>query len=409
MFFSSGAEFIFVAAFLIFQWVMRKYTGHAVHRGVLFIGNILLLSTLVSYLTLGVHVVLSLLVYAAMVIISKNRNSKGTTIATISILSLIVLFCLRNYPKAFGFESFQFGNSPELILQRLGISYILFRNIQSIVDTLKGRLTPTNAVDYVNFILFFPNFLAGPIDTFNNFQRHFNRKEGRIKRALLWPGIGRITLGYVKKYLIIPLISTYALSYTSLTESMDAQSAILLSALAYSAYIYLDFSGYSDIAIGTGYIMGIRTPENFDSPYLSTNISDFWKRWHMTFSLFLRNLIFKPTVTVINKLGLKRFRTTVTILGYLITFFICGIWHGDTVNFVYWGLWHAFGLAVFKVWSNSKVYGTLHADGSSAMKKNLVLFSGILITFCFVTFGWLFFHYSGEDLTKVFNLLFGLQ
>ncbi|NRA11808.1 MAG: MBOAT family protein [Crocinitomicaceae bacterium] len=295
-----------------------------------------------------------------------------------------------------------------MIIQRLGISYILFRNIQSIVDTLKGKFKPSNPIDYINFILFFPNFLAGPIDTFSNFKRQFERKEGKIKRALIWPGIGRITLGFAKKYLLIPMFSIYALSYEPLMEYMPPQAAILLSITCFSAYIYLDFSGYSDIAIGTGYIMGIRTPENFNSPYLSANIATFWKNWHMTFSKFLRDLIFIPIIKLLNKTGLKSSRTLVTIIGYLLTFFICGIWHGDTVNFVYWGLWHAFGLSIYKLWSSSRLHNKLH-NSNSRIRKNTLTISGVTLTFLFVSFGWLFFHYSGEGLTTVFNLLIGLK
>ena len=219
MFFSSGAEFFLIALFLLFQWGVRRYLTISWQRFTLLVGNIVILSTIISYLTLGLHIGISLLVFLSMLIVSKNQNKKGTRIATLSILTLIVLFCLRNYPKAFGFESFALGNSPELIIERLGISYILFRNIQSIIDSLKGRVTPNNPVDYINFILYFPNFLAGPIDKFSNFQRHFTRKEGRLKSALLWPGVGRITLGFLKKYALIPIFSTYALSYEPLLET----------------------------------------------------------------------------------------------------------------------------------------------------------------------------------------------
>jgi D-alanyl-lipoteichoic acid acyltransferase DltB (MBOAT superfamily) len=406
MLFSSGAEFLIVIAFLLLQWGVRKYLNLQWNRTILLIGNLLVLSTLISFATLGMHMLLSLLVFGILQLLT--RSKKGTRIAALSILTLIALFCIRNYPKAFGFESFQLGNSPELLIQRLGISYILFRHIQSIVDTLKGRLVPKNPIDYINFILFFPNFLAGPIDKFSSFQRHFKRKEGKLKRALFWPGVGRITLGFLKKYAVIPLFSMYALSYEPFLEWMSPQTAILASAACYSAYIFLDFSGYSDIAIGTGYIMGIKTPENFDSPYLTTNIAAFWRKWHMTFSEFLRDLIFKPIVKLINKTRLKPFRNTVSIIGYFLTFFICGIWHGDTVNFVYWGLWHGLGLAIYKVWTSGSLYNRLHG-GSHSGKQFMVTLSGVLLTFSFVTIGWLFFHYKGEDLTTVVETLLGMR
>ncbi len=130
--------------------------------------------------------------------------------------------------------------------------------------------------------------------------------------------------------------------------------AVISAALLYSLYIYIDFSGYCDMAIGMACMMGIRTPENFDNPYFSPNISEFWKRWHITFSTFLRIYVFKPVVSLLNRLPISRYRMLVSVSAYLVTFLVCGLWHGSTLNFVLWGLWHGVGLSVYKLFTYGK-------------------------------------------------------
>lgn len=406
MLFSSGGEFFLVVVFLVLQLLLRKFSPNGFNKAILFLGNIFLLSTMITYGTIVIHLIIGAFVFYSGLTITKYGRSKGKLLSAIIILILILLFVLRAFPKPFGFETFQLTNSAESVIARLGISYILFRHIQYVVDCYKGRISAFSLLDYFNFILFFPNFLAGPIDKYNNFKRWQDRREGKIKRALILPGIGRITVGYIKKFLVVPLIYVYATDYQVLAESMDASVAILLSLSIYSLYIYLDFSGYSDIAIGSGYLMGVRTPENFDMPYLTSNIAEFWRKWHMTFSEFLRDLIFKPIVKGISNWPIKLPRLSVSMAGYILTFFICGIWHGETVNFVYWGLWHGVGLSVYKLWSGTN----LRERWVGRLKQRNRLWvrdwSGILLTFCFVTFGWMFFHYTGEDLTLVFETLF---
>ncbi|MBU1718285.1 MAG: MBOAT family protein, partial [Bacteroidetes bacterium] len=168
----------------------------------------------------------------------------------------------------------------------------------------------------------------------------------------------------------------------------------------YSVYIYMDFSGYSDIAIGTAYLMGIKTPENFNNPYISQSLREFWKRWHITFSYFLRIYVFKPFIRLYNFIFRSKFYLTVSILAYLSTFLICGLWHGSTVNFVYWGLWHGVGLAINRLW--------ISWVGKKKKLQDSLVYKGvsILITFVFVTVGWMFFQYSLPQLQEIFQLLF---
>ncbi|NQT77130.1 MAG: hypothetical protein HQ565_05410, partial [Bacteroidetes bacterium] len=131
----------------------------------------------------------------------------------------------------------------------------------------------------------------------------------------------------------------------------------------------------------------------------SENLSVFWKRWHMTFSNFLFAYVFKPSLSLLNRLFPRFPRMSITVTGYLFTFFICGLWHGDAINFVYWGLWHGVGLSIGKLW---KVYIKLP---DRVLRNNIYKIGSILLTFLFVTIGWMFFQYSQEQIIEIFNTL----
>jgi alginate O-acetyltransferase complex protein AlgI len=239
--------------------------------------------------------------------------------------------------------------------------------------------------------------MAGPIDTLNNFHYWLNTTHVRFNRRMLLAGIGRIFLGAVKALLIVPLIKPYAMDYQVLMPHFGPWGSVCTAALLYSLYIYIDFSGYCDMAIGMAYMMGIRTPENFDNPYFSTNISEFWKRWHITFSTFLKIYVFKPVIALLNRFPIAKYRMVVSVTAYLVTFFVCGLWHGSTLNFVFWGLWHGVGLSVYKLatYRRKPAYDTAWSRTA-----------GILATFLFVTMGWIFFNYPVDQLLNIYKLLF---
>ena len=389
MFFQSTSEFILVLTFILLSFPIRKFIPNKYIKIWLLFANVLLVNTVLNIETLGLQLVLSLAVYFIGKWIHKKPETKPAKhVLIISIVVLVLWFAFRNYIW-----------NGDGIIQRLGMSYILFRHIQYLVDSYKNRIQLFNLVDFINFILFFPNFLAGPIDKYTNFKRWSDRSFHRSQQALVLPGIGKIGIGIIKKYAIVPFIITYATDYHVLAETMGMYLGLGLSLLAYSAYIYLDFSGYSDIAIGTGYVMGIRTPENFRSPYLSTDLAAFWRRWHITFSDFLRDLIFIPLVKFLAKKKSNWPRLLVSGIGYIITFVLCGVWHGNTMNFIYWGLWHGVGLIGVKLW-NVNVTSKYNLGNNTFY--NLVM---MLITLIYVTIGWMFFHYSQDQLIEIFSSL----
>jgi alginate O-acetyltransferase complex protein AlgI len=400
MLFNSYSIFIYILFFVLIYNAVKWITTHIWVRNLLiFIGNILILLTLVKEHTLIVISVFSVLIY----LIGKILQLKNSKIILTSTLSIILLlFIIRNYPyiqHQLSDGIFSFINAPILSVQKLGLSYILFRFIHFLVESYRKKIQRSNFITFLNYILFFPTFIAGPIDTYNNFAYWVGHDRTSYDWKLFFAGISRILIGSVKVIGIVPLIIVYATDYTSLLPSFSAWWAIIVSLLAYSAYIYLDFSGYSDITIGTAYMIGIKTPENFNNPYFSQNLAEFWKRWHITFSGFLKMYVFKPTIRVFSSFINIKHRLLITILSYIVTFTICGLWHGSSINFVYWGLWHGVGLAINKVWT-SQFKPKFSFCNSTGYK-----IGSIILTFIYVTVGFVFFQYSQNQLIELFKLL----
>ncbi len=400
MLFNNYSIFICFITFVLVYNAVKFVSKSIVLRNIIVLaGNLFILLTLVKEHTLIVIAVLCLLVFLIGKVL-QNKNSRVLLFTSLTLI--IVLFSIRNYTyiqECLAKGIFSFLNAPILSVEKLGLSYILFRLVHYLVESYKNKIHRSNFITFLNYIFFFPSIIAGPIDTYNNFSFWIGNNKLKYHRSLFFAGVTRIFMGAVKTIGIVPYIIHYATDYTTLTANFSPTLAILISLLAYSAYIYLDFSGYSDIAIGSAYLIGIKTPENFNNPYVSQNLSEFWKRWHITFSLFLKLYVFKPTIILYNRVINPKHRLLVTVLCYLTTFIICGLWHGDKINFLYWGLWHGVGLAINKIWT-VKIKPRMPFSN-----KPSYAFVSILLTFIYVTIGWIFFNYSEEQLITLYNLI----
>ena len=398
MLFQTGQLFfcilLFIALFVACKWVFRKGWLNNV---VLLLGNALILTNIVRPKSVLILLIVAVVCYGAGVLLQRK---KWRWLLALTLTLLIALFAIRSYPlvwKWFGEFWTTSMKKPFFSVEKLGLSYILFRLIHWLVECHRGTLRTRNFLSYINYLFFFPTFMAGPIDTLNNFHYWVNTTRVRFNARMLLAGVGRIFLGAVKTLLIVPLMLPYATDYQALLPNMGPWGAVICAALLYSLYIYIDFSGYCDLAIGMAYMMGIRTPENFNTPYLSANIAEFWKRWHITFSSFLKAYVFKPVINLLNRFPIRKYRMTVSVTAYLVTFFVCGLWHGCTLNFVIWGLWHGVGLSMYKIGTR------IHPPQPTRLNRVL----GITITFLFVTVGWIFFNYPMEELSNLTKLLFG--
>lgn len=261
----------------------------------------------------------------------------------------------------------------DLILP-VGISFYTFQSISYIVDVYKGRVAPTRTwLEYAFFLSFFPALVAGPIVRADYFLPQI-RENRHSTRDEVYMGLWLIILGVVKKAIIADYIAQYNdLIFQSPTGYSGFET--VMGIIGYTMQIYCDFSGYSDMAIGIALIMGFKLAQNFNFPYKSQNLTDFWRRWHISLSTWLRDYIYIP-------LGGNRKGTRRTYINNFATMLIGGLWHGAAWKFVFWGAMHGAGLAVHKA---SKPW--LDRLGSSWPVK---AFSWLL-TMAVVALLWVFF------------------
>lgn len=233
------------------------------------------------------------------------------------------------------------GNFQPLdIILPVGISFYTFQSISYIVDVYKGRVSPTETwIEYLFFLSYFPALVAGPIVRADYFLPQIQNRD-HASRQEMTAGLWLIILGLVKKAVVADYIAQYNdLIFASPTGYSGLES--LMGVVGYVVQIYCDFSGYSDMAIGISAIMGFRLTRNFDFPYKSRNLTDFWRRWHISLSTWLRDYVYIP-------LGGNRRGTLRTYVNNFLTMLVGGLWHGAAWKFVIWGGMHGIGLIVHK-------------------------------------------------------------
>lgn len=290
-----------------------------------------------------------------------------------------------------------FGSSFDVsrIVLPVGISFYTFQTISYTVDVYRQKLKPVkNIIDFGFYVSFFPQLVAGPIVRAAEFIPQLYQKF-KLTKQEFGHAVFLILNGLVKKMLISDYISINfvdrifdaPLSYTGFEN--------LMAVYGYSIQIYCDFSGYTDIAIGVALLLGFRLPINFNSPYKAMNITDFWRRWHISLSSWLRDYLYIPLGG--NRKGKARMH-----INLMITMLLGGLWHGANMRFVIWGGLHGLGLVIHKLWvkmnlSLSKYYST------RSSKNVLFRFISVFTTFHLVTFAWIFFR-SGT-LKDAFNMI----
>jgi alginate O-acetyltransferase complex protein AlgI len=232
----------------------------------------------------------------------------------------------------------------------LGISFFTFHAISYLIDVYRRDIQPSrNILDFTTYFVMFPHLVAGPIVRFAHVMDDLRQKRGSFD--LFYSGVARFVIGLGKKTLIANQVAIVADATFALPADTLGTGAAWLGALAYTLQIYFDFSAYSDMAIGLAAMFGFRFHENFNHPYGASSMQDFWKKWHISLSSWLRDYLYIP-------LGGNRNGKTRTYINLLLVFFICGLWHGANWTFILWGVYHGlflvlerFGLAR---WIDSK-------------------------------------------------------
>lgn len=279
-----------------------------------------------------------------------------------------------------------------LDLNWLGFSYVAFRLIHTLRDRQTGLLPALSLRDYLTYVIFFPAYIAGPIDRAERFQKDMaalpERERWDGERWL--NGISRIASGLFKKFVIADSLALgLALNPVNAAQT-EATVWLWVLLYGYALRLFFDFAGYSDIAIGIGILFGVKLPENFNAPYLKTDITTFWKSWHMTLSDWARFYVFTPLSRGLLRRKPKPPTLVIVLIAHLATMITIGLWHGITINFLIWGIWHAAGLFVHKVWTD-RTRKWERELSKRAGRYRVYRGTAWVITVQFVVLGWVWF------------------
>lgn len=320
----------------------------------------------------------------------KHKNQTVIFYASI-LVSLLPLILVKIAP-------FTSENPNQSLFSFLGISYLTFKSIAMIIEMRDGTLTDFSLKDFIRFMIFLPTFSSGPIDRFRRFQSDYITLPSKedymdmLNKAVMY-----IMLGFLYKHII-----SYCLG--SLLLPILENKAILVGGFfnrqtVYVMYVYglnlfFDFAGYSMFAIAISYMMGIKTPENFNKPFLSPNLKEFWNRWHMSLSFWFRDFVFMRLVHFLIKHKVFKNRNTTSSFAYLINMLLMGFWHGLTWYYIAYGLFHGIGLIINDAWIRKKkeINRNRKKQGLSPLfQSQFFHVISIVITFHIVMFSLLLF------------------
>ena len=394
----NSYEFIFVflpITFFIYFYLNHKRLTEA-SKGFLVCSSLFFYSWWnVAYLP----IILSSMVFNYVIGGSLNKTckdkSKGFSKKSILIFGIIFNLSLLGYFKYTDFliENFNlaFSSDAELLhlALPLAISFFTFQQIAYLVDSYRQETKEYDFLNYALFVTFFPQLIAGPIVHHKEMMPQFANTRNKVKNYRnIAMGLFIFSIGLFKKVVIADTFSVWATNGFDVATTLNLFEAWATS-LSYTFQLYFDFSGYTDMAIGLALMFNIRLPINFNSPYKATNIQDFWRRWHMTLSRFMRDYIYIP-------LGGNRKGGFRTYNNLMATFVLGGLWHGAAWTFVFWGFLHGLALMVQVFWS----------------KLGFKLWTWVawLITFNFVNITWVFFRAKEwDDALKVLGGMFSLD
>ena len=326
--------------------------------------------------------------------IDKSQDAKRRKLFLVfSIILNIGLLAFFKYANFF-VDNFNavlsaFGTSPvrwTKILLPIGISFFTFQKMSYSIDVYRKTSAPLKSItDYALFIMLFPQLIAGPIVRYNEIADQITDRSANETVDNKIGGFYRFVIGLSKKMLIANILAEYADQVFALPTAGIGLSTAWLGILAYTFQIYFDFSGYSDMAIGIGRMIGFKFPENFNNPYISRSISEFWKRWHITLGSWMMDYLYIP-------LGGNRKGKGRTYLNLWIVFFLSGLWHGAAWTFVAWGAYHGLFICLDKLINGKRKVESGTAQPSTKLKFSVLRSTfSVLLTFVIVMIGWVLF------------------
>ena len=325
----------------------------------------------------------------------KEENKKSFSKKSILIFGIVANLSLLGYFKYADFfiENFNIVAQTNInlfnLLLPLAISFFTFQQIAYLVDSYRQETKEYDFLNYALFVTFFPQLIAGPIVHHSEMMPQFANKWNAVKKYRnIALGLFIFSIGLFKKVVIADTFAVWASAGFDTATTLNLFEAWATS-LSYTFQLYFDFSGYTDMAIGIALLFNIKLPINFNSPYKARNIQDFWRRWHITLSRFLRDYVYIP-------LGGNKISSFRTYSNLLATFVIGGLWHGAGWTFVFWGFLHGMALVIHRAWSN--------------LGFKMWTWLAWLITFNFVNIAWVFFRAKEwDDAVRVLGAMFSLD
>jgi D-alanyl-lipoteichoic acid acyltransferase DltB (MBOAT superfamily) len=335
-----------------------------------------------------------------------GRGGRGWLLnaATLLILGVLVVLkapalALRANGLLRGLSGQDASLASSLDIGWLGFSYIAFRLVHALRDRVAGRLPAISLRDFVTYIVFFPALAAGPIDRVERFAPQLERPY-RLDNDALLAASRRLFTGLFMKFVLADALAVFALNAAN-AQQTQASGWMWVLLFAYSLRIFFDFAGYTHIAIGLGLLFGVLLPENFDRPYLKPNITAFWNSWHITLAQWFRSYFFNPLTRALRTRNWPVW--AVILIAQLSTMALIGLWHGITLNFLIWGLWHGAGLFLHNQWT--QFVKTRPINLSARISRPL----SIAATFLFVSLGWVWFALpQPADALHALRVLFGM-
>ena len=393
--FNSGLFLFLFVAFLALYLLMRRTTTLRILYVVAF-------SLFFYYKSSGIYFLL--LVFAAVsdyliahaIARTRDKRIKRRWVAASVVINLGMLgyfkytnffIDIANSVVGAGFLDFQ------NIFLPVGISFFVFQSMSYTIDIYRGEIKPLERwIDYIFYLSFFPQLVAGPIVRAKDFIPQI-RKPVEVSEPMFGRAIGLIIIGLIKKAIISDYISLNFVDRIFDEPALYSGFECLLGIYGYALQIYCDFSGYSDMAIGIALLMGFSFPKNFDAPYKSATITEFWRRWHISLSSWLRDYLYIS-------LGGNRKGKVRTYINLLLTMVLGGLWHGAAVRFVLWGALHGVALALHKMWLAIVPWSKAKGEDMNPLFRIL----GWFLTFNVVCLGWLLFR--AEDMQTVQVMLY---
>ena len=339
----DGNEFFLLLAIALIIGFIINYLGKKIEYYVLALSVIFAALIYGKSVTMITYLVGFILFEYILVLIAQKTESKKhlKILVILSILPLVI--------------NKVFATTHLYLLAFIGISYMSFKTIQIMIEISDGLIKEKiSAVEYVQFLLFFPTVSAGPIDRSRRFMSEIKERMPRREYLeLAGEGVYRLILGLLYKIVFSTLSYHYLVGLTNNGAFVYSLKYMYL----YTLYLFFDFAGYSLMAVGSSNILGIRTPMNFNKPFLSIDIKDFWNRWHITLSTWLRDFVFSRVFMEVTKKKRFKKRLNTAMYAYMVNMVLMGFWHGLTISYIVYGFYHGILMAGFEYYQKkSKFY-----------------------------------------------------